>query len=69
MKITKRQLRKIILQEKQDLPARFLNWVFDDDMRDDDRHPRLDAIVDAVNAAKSEVEFRVLKNFLFGLNS
>jgi len=74
MKITRRQLRRIILQEKQDLPGRFLNWVFDSDEYIKDeleqlRHPSLDTIVDAVNIAKHEVEFAVLKNFLFNINS
>ena len=70
MKITRRQLRKIILQEKQSLSGKFLDWAGTGQVSfDNTRHPRLSAIVDAVNAAKDEVDYQTLKNFLFGINS
>lgn len=71
MKITRQQLRKIIIQEKKGFGEKFLDWASADDdyiIARRTRHPRLDAISDAVNAAKNEVDFNILKNFLFTLN-
>ena len=78
MKITRRQLQQCIrmsLLEKKEMG--FLEKVGDwisNEWGDEEidpremRHPKLNAIVDAVNDAIGKVDYSEKKNFLWGLN-
>ena len=68
MKITKRQLRRIIREERGNYP---MSQYSDIEPGEDTpkRRPELQAILDAANAAHETVPYRVLKNFFWELNS
>lgn len=68
MKITKRQLRRIIKEERGNYP---MSQYSDIEPGEDAprRRPELQAILDAANAAHGVVPYRVLKNFFWELNS
>jgi len=72
MKITKRQLRRII--QERGFGDKLVDFVFGEPAADENprdlRHEKLNTIVDAVNDAANEPEiaFAELKNFLWGLN-
>ena len=80
MKIAKSQLEQIIKEEIEKLTEKgFLSnvgkyidtgvWPGDEEPIDKHRHPKLNAIADAVRDAIGDVPRDKLKNFLWGLNS
>ena len=78
MKISRRQIRNIILQERENIEQDFISKVgnfMDTGLWDEDpnprktRHPKLNAVLDAVQDAVSDVPRSQLKQFLWNLNS